>query len=43
MSARAKEAYLAPQRQRLDVDFKDGYARAIVPSVEGHQMIVFEI
>ena len=43
MSARAKEAYLAPQRQRLDVDFKDGYAHAIVPSVEGHQMIVFEI
>ena len=43
MSARAKEAYLAPQRQRLDIDFKDGYAHAIVPSVEGHQMIVFEI
>ena len=43
MSARPKEVYLASQRQRLDVDFKDGYAHAIVPSVEGHQMIVFEI
>jgi hypothetical protein len=42
MGARPKQVYLAPQRQRLDVDFKDGYAHVIVPAVEGHQMIVFE-
>jgi hypothetical protein len=34
--------YLAPQRRSLKFDFDDGYARIVVPSVEGHQMVVFE-
>jgi hypothetical protein len=42
MGAPPKEVYLAPQRQSLKVDFQDGYAHTVVPSVEGHQMIVFE-
>jgi hypothetical protein len=42
MGARPKQVYLAPQRQNLKVDFRDGYAHTIVPSVEGHQTIVFE-
>ncbi len=40
--ARPKQVYLAPQRKSLEVDFRDGYAHTVVPSVEGHQMIVFE-
>jgi hypothetical protein len=43
LEARPKQVYLAPQRQSLKADFHDGYAHIIVPSVEGHQMIVFEI
>jgi hypothetical protein len=39
----AQRSLSGAKRQRLDVDFKDGYAHAIIPSVEGHQMIVFEI
>ena len=35
--------YLAPQRQSLKFDFQDGYARTVVPSAQGHQMVVFEI
>jgi hypothetical protein len=35
--------YLAPQRQSLKFNFNDGYTQVIVPSVQGHQMIVFEI
>jgi hypothetical protein len=42
LGARPKQVYLAPQRQSLDIDFRDGYAHTIVPFVEGHQMIVFE-
>jgi hypothetical protein len=42
LGARPKQVYLAPQRQGLKADFQDGYAHTIVPSVEGHQMIVFE-
>jgi hypothetical protein len=37
-----KQVYLAPQKKSLAVSFRDGYAHAVVPSVEGHQMIVFE-
>jgi hypothetical protein len=35
--------YLAPQRQSLKLNFNDGYTQVIVPSVQGHQMVVFEI
>jgi len=35
--------YLAPQRQSLKFNFNDGYTQVIVPSVQGHQMVVFEI
>jgi hypothetical protein len=35
--------YLAPQRQSLNFNFDDGYAQVVVPSVQGHQMVVFEI
>jgi len=35
--------YLAPQRQSLKFYFDDGYAQVVVPTVQGHQMIVFEI
>lgn len=35
--------YLAPQRRSLKFDFDDGYAQIVVPSVQGHQMVVFEI
>ena len=34
--------YLAPQRQSLKVAFDGKYAHTIVPSVDGHQMVVFE-
>jgi len=34
--------YLAPQRRSLKFDFNDGYAQTVIPSVEGHQMVVFE-
>jgi hypothetical protein len=42
LEARPRQVYLAPQRQALKADFQDGYAHVVVPSVEGHQMIVFE-
>jgi hypothetical protein len=35
--------YLAPQRQSLKFEVNDGYTQVIVPSVQGHQMVVFEI
>lgn len=35
--------YLAPQRRSLKFEFDDGYAQSVVPSVQGHQMVVFEI
>ncbi len=34
--------YLAPQRQSLKFEFSSGYAEAAIPSVQGHQMVVFE-
>jgi hypothetical protein len=34
--------YLAPQRRRLPTQFKDSYTHVVVPSVQGHQMVVFE-
>jgi len=35
--------YLAPQRRSLKFNFKDGYAQTVVPLVQGHQMVVFEV
>lgn len=40
---RPSRVYLAPQRQSLQFDFKDGYAETVIPVVDGHQMTVFEI
>ena len=37
-----QRVYLAPQRQSLKCDYASGYAQVVVPSVQGHQMIVFE-
>jgi hypothetical protein len=37
-----RRVYLAPQRHALQADFRDGYVQVLVPSVEGHQMVVFE-
>jgi hypothetical protein len=42
MEHRPQRVYLAPQRQTLPFDFANGYAQVVVPSVLGHQMVVFE-
>lgn len=42
LERRPGKAYLAPQKQSLSFEFTGGYARATVPVVEGHQMVVFE-
>jgi hypothetical protein len=34
--------YLAPQRRSLPFQFHDGYAEAVIRSVQGHQMVAFE-
>jgi hypothetical protein len=34
--------YLAPQRKSLKFEVNDGYTQVIVPSLQGHQMVVFE-
>lgn len=39
---RPSQVYLAPQRRALKFDYAEGYARVVVPRVEGHQMVVFE-
>jgi hypothetical protein len=38
-----RQVYLAPQRQNLKFDYRQGYARVVVPEVNGHQMVAFEI
>jgi len=38
-----KQAYLVPQRHTLKLDYNDGYASIVIPSVQGHQMAVFEL
>jgi hypothetical protein len=43
MDSPPARVYLAPQRQSLKFDYADGYAQVVVPSVEGHQMVVFEV
>ena len=42
LAGRPGRVYLAPQRQNLPFEYEDGYARVTVPSVNGHQMVVFE-
>jgi hypothetical protein len=37
-----QKVYLAPQRQSLKCNYASGYAQVVVPSVEGHQMVIFE-
>ncbi|MBI3680576.1 MAG: alpha-L-fucosidase [Acidobacteria bacterium] len=39
---RPSRVYLAPQRQDLKFEYRDGYARATIPTINGHQMVVFE-
>ena len=43
MDQAPKKVYLAPQRQSLTCDYSGGYAQVVVPSVQGHQMVVFEM
>ncbi len=42
MEKKPARVYLAPQRQSLKFEFSEGYAEAVIPSVQGHQMVVFE-
>lgn len=37
-----EQIYLAPSRQRLNFDVKDGYIEVIIPVVNGYAMLVFE-
>jgi len=39
---RPAKVYLAPRRQDLSCDYREGYAKVTVPVVNGHQMVVFE-
>ena len=42
-SGRAPRAvYMAPERQTLPFTYEDGIVKTVVPSVEGHQMLVLE-
>jgi hypothetical protein len=43
MDKAPQKVYLAPQRQSLKVDYANRYAQVVVPSVQGHQMIVLEV
>jgi hypothetical protein len=43
MAKEPSRVYLAPQRQSLRFHFEDGYAHTVVPLVQGHQMVAFEI
>ncbi len=42
MESKPLRVYLAPQRQSLPFEFNNGYASAVIPLVNGHQMVVFE-
>ena len=42
LAKRPSRAYLAPQKENLSFEYRDGYARVRVPTVNGHQMVVFE-
>lgn len=43
MEKEPSRVYLAPQRRSLKVVFDGKYARIVVPSVDGHQMVVFDV
>ena len=43
MAEEPSRVYLAPQRRSLKFNFIDGYAQTVVPLVQGHQMVVFEV
>lgn len=43
MESKPQRVYLAPQRRSLKFDFSNGYAEVVVPSIQGHQMLVFEL
>jgi hypothetical protein len=34
--------YLAPDREELAFEIRDGYAHVTVPEMKGHAMVVFE-
>lgn len=42
MDKQPSRVYIAPQRLSLKFTFDGEYAETIIPSVEGHQMVVFE-
>lgn len=42
LDAPPRQVYLAPQRVKLEFEYRDGYVRCAVPEVRGHQMIAFE-
>ncbi len=42
MEREPSRVYLAPQRQSLKFAFDGKYAQTVIPSVDGHQMVVFE-
>jgi hypothetical protein len=42
MNQSPRKVYLAPQRQDLHFSYANGYVETLVPTVIGHQMIVFE-
>lgn len=43
LSDRPRQVYLAPELQPLQVKYESGYATVIVPKVNGHAMVVFEM
>lgn len=43
MEKRPQRVYLAPQRRSLNFEFNNGYAVAVIPIVNGHQMVVFDV
>jgi len=42
LSEKPRKAYLAPSRKEIDFTYADGRVEAVVPEIEGHQMVVFE-
>ncbi len=42
LAQRPASVYLAPQKTSLRFDYSNGYARVTVPTITGHQMVVFE-
>ena len=39
---KVKTAYLAPSRERLAIQYRNGYAEVVVPEINGYQMVIFE-